>query len=292
MVRLLRMRRSRRNSMTLTSTISAGWRKKLAITVFLAASFVRPARAQGPALQGGATQIPSAPDAPELMSRTDLRIGAAALATSDQRFKWDAHFGGDIDIVDYVAGRVRIVADYEAVLGDQFRPFDPNQGNYVLEPSASFRVRGFEIVGVFHHESRHLSDRIKRFSIDWNVLGGRLLRRAEIAQTTIEIEAGLGSVVHHAFTDYKWIGDGDVLVRRRLSERVAVYARGTVVVYGVDGTIPRDNQTAGRGEIGVRLTGHAGVIEVFAGGERSVDAYPLDRAPEQWPFAGFRLVNR
>jgi hypothetical protein len=31
---------------------------------------------------------------------------------------------------------------------------------------------------------------------------------------------------------------------------------------------------------------------VFAGYEHRVDAYPLQRAAEQWAFAGVRLVSR
>ena len=121
------------------------------------------------------------------------------------------------------------------------------------------------------------------------MLGGRLLKRADLGTTTLEIEAG---VVKHTFTDYKWVGDADVLVRRRLNDRVAVYARGDVVVYGVDGTVPRGNQTGGRGELGVRLTGPAGAVELFAGAERMVDAYPIGRFPEEWPLAGLRLISR
>jgi hypothetical protein len=266
------------------------WRA--AIAACLAVALVQPARAQGPAVEGGTTQIPPAPAAPEFMSRTDLRLAASALSTNDHRFKWDAHFGGDVDVFDYVSGRLRVVADYQAMLGNEFRPFDLNQGNYILEPSASLRVEGFEIAGVLHHESRHLSDRFKGFSIDWDVLGGRVLKRADIGTTTVEVEAGFGGVVKHAFTDYIWVGDVDVLVRHCLSDRLAVYARGSGVVYGVDGTVPRNNQTGGRAEIGVQLRGPAGAIELFAGGERMVDAYPLDRVSEGWPFAGFRLISR
>ena len=193
------------------------WRT--AIAACLVVALAHPARAQGPALQGGTTQIVPAAAAPEFMSRTDLRLGAAALSTDDQRFKWDAHFGGDVDVFDYVSGRVRMVADYQAMLGNEFRPFDPNQGNYILEPSASLRVGGFEVAGVFHHESRHLSDRVKKFSIDWNVLGGRVLKRADTERMTLEVEAGFGGVVKHTFTDDKWVGDTDVLVRRQLGDR-------------------------------------------------------------------------
>jgi len=139
------------------------WR--VTIAACLAIGLACPAGAQGPALEGGTSQVPPAPAAPEFISRTDLRIAAAALSTGDQRFKWDGHFGGDVDVVDYVSGRLRVVADYQAMLGDELRPFDPNQGNYVLESSASLRIRGVEVAGVFHHESRHLSDRSKKFSI-------------------------------------------------------------------------------------------------------------------------------
>ena len=133
---------------------------------------------------------------------------------------------------------------------------------------------------------------MSRFSIDWNVLGGRVLKRADTETTTLEVEAGFGGIVRHTFTDYKWVADADVLVRRRLSNRVAIYVRGSAVVYGVDSTIARDNQTGGRGEIGVRLTGPAGAVELFAGAERVVDAYPLDRVSQDWPFAGIRLISR
>ena len=93
------------------------------------------------------------------MSRYDFHLSAAAVAVNDPRFSWETHFGGDIDVADYVVGRSSILVDYEAVLGDEFRAFDPNQGNYTLEASSSARVGDTEIAGVFHHVSRHLSDR-------------------------------------------------------------------------------------------------------------------------------------
>ena len=36
---------------------------------------------------------------------------------------------------------MNVLVDYEAMLGSEFRPFDPNQGNYTLEASASVRRR-------------------------------------------------------------------------------------------------------------------------------------------------------
>src|SRR3954468_7733869 len=77
--------------------------------------------------------VAPAPAAPDFMSRYDFHLSAAALAVNDPRFSWETHFGGDIDLPDYVVGRSSILVDYEAVLGDEFRAFDPNQGNYTLE---------------------------------------------------------------------------------------------------------------------------------------------------------------
>src|SRR5205807_2455069 len=77
------------------------------------------------------------PATPEFLSRYDFHLSAAALLVStptpapavpDQRFSWDTHFGGSFDVVDYLVGRTAVMIDYQAVLGDEFRPFDPNQG--------------------------------------------------------------------------------------------------------------------------------------------------------------------
>ena len=112
------------------------------------------------------------------MSRTDFHLNAAWLGTqvgetsgdetpageppADKRFAWDTFWGGSIDFIDYVNGRIGIVIDYEAVLGREFQLFDPNQGNYTLEASSSARIDDDnEVVALFHHVSRHLSDRTK-----------------------------------------------------------------------------------------------------------------------------------
>jgi len=59
----------------------------------------------------------------------------------------DTHFGGSVDLVDYVGGRAGVLIDFQAVLGSEYRPFDPNQGNYTLEAFASARRGSTEIVG-------------------------------------------------------------------------------------------------------------------------------------------------
>ena len=248
-----------------------------------------------------AAQVPQpvfvpAPPAPEFLSRYDFHMSVYELIGSDdpaERFSWDSHFGGSFDIVDYVVGRASVKVDYEAVLGSEFRPFDPNQANYTLEPSLSVRIGETELAAVFHHLSRHLSDRPKHFAIAWNMWGGRLLRRTTVRSVTIDGALDVGRVVQHSFVDYTWITDADVLVRRPVSPRLGVFAHGSAQVFRVDGTIPnRGTQFGALVEAGLRVTGRGGALEAFAGFERRVDAYPLDRVPQKWVLAGFRLLSR
>ena len=53
---------------------------------------------------------------------------------------WDTNFGGEIDVIDYRTGRAIFAANYQAILGDEFRPFDPNQGNYIIGVGVTARV--------------------------------------------------------------------------------------------------------------------------------------------------------
>src|SRR5687768_2088381 len=71
----------------------------------------------------------------EFLPRYAFHVSMEYLASDERRFEWDAHWGGDLDIVDYGYGRFNFVADYQTILGDEFREFDPNQGNYILEGS-------------------------------------------------------------------------------------------------------------------------------------------------------------
>jgi hypothetical protein len=81
-----------------------------------------------------------------------------------------------------VLGRTSLIIDYEALIGDEFRLFDPNQAIYTrLEVSSSVRVGDdSEVAGVFHHVSRHLSDRANRQAVARNAAGARWLKRTRV----------------------------------------------------------------------------------------------------------------
>ena len=235
------------------------------------------------------------PDHPDFLSRADFQLSASRIAgIDDQRFSWDTHWGGSLDVVDYVHGRTGIYVDYEAMLGSEFRPFDPYQGNYTLEAFGSGRVNdSTELMGIFHHVSRHISDRPKRFAIAWNVLGGRVLHKFSLGSATLDVDLEGGKVVQHSYVDYSWIGELHILAKRPVNDRVAVYGRAAGQLYKVNGERPeRSTQRGGFVEAGVRLKGGAGVMELFVAGERRVDADQLDFQPKQWALAGFRLLSR
>ena len=246
-----------------------------------------PAAAQQP--------LASPPASPQFLSHYDFHLSAAALANDDQRFSWDTHFGGDIDVVDYVHGRTATVIDYEAVLGNELRPFDPNQGNYILELSTSYRIKRTEVAAIFHHVSRHLSDRPKVIPVAWNILGVRVLRQAALKKATIDMVADFGGTTQKVNVDYRWSSNVDVTVRRQVHRHAAVFTSASGHLMSV---IPqpaftvRHTQTGGVVEGGFRFIGEAGVGELFVGYEHRFDAYPLGFVPEQWFMVGFRVLRR
>jgi hypothetical protein len=218
---------------------------------------------------------------------------ASKLAIDDKQFGWDTHFGGDLDVIDYVKGRLVLIADYEAVIGSEFRGIDPNQGNYTLEPSLSWRLHAGEVALTYHHVSRHLGDRAKTFAIDWNILGGRFMRRVAIGGATADIAVGAGRFVEHSHVDYRWTANGDLLIRRPLSGRVGAFVRGTGETFGVDaGVFHRGRQSGGKLEAGVKIAGAGGALELFGGVEQRVDANPLVNQPRHWALIGFRFLSQ
>jgi hypothetical protein len=250
--------------------------------------------------------IAEPPAGAEFFSRSDFHLNAAWLGAStvtpstnltaeQQRFVWDTFWGGSVDVLDYVDGRLAVIIDYEAVLGSEFQPFDPNQGNYTLEGSGSARLGpNAELVGIFHHVSRHLSDRAKsHLPVAYNELGARYLQRVGVGGSTVDVDLEGGRTVERAYVDYTWLADLNVLARTPLTPRLGLFAHVAGHLVGVDASVAhRDRQSGGMFEAGVRINGRGGAMELFAGAEKRLDAYPLDRQPEHWFLAGFRLLSR
>ena len=266
------------------------------------ASFVRRAAIAaclvlGASVDGTAQQalgiVTDPPANGQFFSRFDFNMSAAKLGHPDPRFSWDTHWAGDFDFFDFVKGRISFLTDYQALLGNEFRAFDPYQSSYTLEAAGSYRYGKTEFVGVLNHVSRHLGDRARRVAVAENSLGPRVMRRFTDGPTTIDVRGDVRKVIARAYVDYTWISNIDVTLRSDLNPRLGLYARGFGQTIAVDKTIAgRDRQSGGRLEAGLRVAGTGGSIELFFGAERVVDADQLDRTARNWAFAGFRLLGK
>ena len=211
-------------------------------------------------------QTPETPDAPRpgihFLPRSAFHLTAEHLSGDDERFVWDTNFGGDLDLVDYGYGRLNFAANYQAILGEQFRPFDPTQGNYILAGELTGRSHGVEVGGVFFHQSRHLSDRPKRQPVDWNMLGARVETRSRAGRLNVQLGGDVRGVVQKSFVDYRWEIAPDGRMEFAVREAVSVVVSGNLRWLGTDGSQGRGTQTGARGEGGVRLTGSAAAMEL------------------------------
>jgi len=134
------------------------------------------------------------------LPQSEFGMSAEYLGGSDDdRFRWDANFGGELDLVDYTRGRMIFLANYEAILGEELQVFDPNQGNYTLQGALTARLKQVEAAVVFHHVSRHLGDREKTQPVDWNMFGGRVNHAFLVNGTYVDLKGDLRWVVERSF---------------------------------------------------------------------------------------------
>jgi hypothetical protein len=228
----------------------------------------------------------------QFFPRYDFHLGAEHLSQSDPRFVWDTNFGGEMDFVDYGRGRATFAGNYEAVLGREFRSFDPNQGNYLLDTSLSARAHGYEFAALLHHTSRHLSDRFKRIPVAWNMLGVTVGHDIHQGRLTVRSRAEMLGAIRKSNVDYNWESNAGADARFDLRRHISIISGGNARFVGVDGTGGRGTQKGGRLEGGLRFEGERGAIELVLAAERRIDAYPLDVSSLSWVSAGFRFVSR
>src|SRR5262245_35705991 len=200
------------------------------LIVIVLSAVATPARADDDDAQ------PTPPLQIHFIPRYDFHLSADHLSTSDARFVWDTNFGGEVDFVDYGIGRATFTGNFESVLGNQFRKFDPNQGNYLLDTALSWRARGTEVPALFHHTSPHLSDRFKRAPVAWNMLGTRVQHDVVARGVAIHLKGDLlGSLVKNN-VDYNWEANGDVHVTVPLRAAMSFITSGRLQLLGVDAT--------------------------------------------------------
>lgn len=256
------------------------------VAVFLLLVCASRATAQVPPASSGAS--------PAFFTRADFSLSWEWLQTSDPRFTWDSHVGVDLDLFAYRAARLNLTADYEAVLGSERRAFEINHENYRIEASGAYVVHSIEVAGVFHHSSRHLSDRANSAVIAWNIAVLRAGRQIAVGKAILNAQLEVGHVLQHTYVDYAWTSGLRLAIRRPLNQRAALFAAGAGGLIGVDPKkAGRTERLCGaRLETGVRIRGQTADVEFFASYERRIDAYPIDRVRVRWSGIGFRFLSR
>ncbi len=249
-----------------------------------------------PAVAAPQTEGPDAAPLPAgtaFLANYRFHLEAVRLIADGVAFDWTAEFGGDVDLVDFGRGRLNGLAAFEAILGHERGPFDPTQGNYTLALTLVWRVRGSEVGAVFHHVSRHLSDRAKAFPVDWNMLGVAAQRRVARGPIRLETATHLLVATKRSFVDYRTEVGARAVATQPLGGRTTLFAGGELTVRSVTRRIfDRGALVGGRFESGVRLAGARAGLDLFTAVERRIDADPLDLRARTWALVGFRIVNR
>lgn len=245
-----------------------------------------------PALaQASAPAAEAPPERVVFLPRYSFHLGAEHIRDRDPRYVWDANYGGELDLLDFGNGRTTLYANYETVLGEEPRIFDPNQGNYILGGVMTFRVSGIEIGGGFHHESRHLSDRAKDFPIDWNMIGAHIAAAGKRGRAEMSATGDARYAIRVSYVDYDWEIASDARIAYRVTPRTSLIASGRVDLLGTEAS-SRSTQTGARVEGGMRVSGDRAAVELFLACERRIDPYPLEFSTASWFSLGFRVTSR
>jgi hypothetical protein len=224
------------------------------------------------------------------LTRGAFSASLAAIETADPRFSSVERSRADIDLGGYPKGRINLFFDGELVLGSERRRFDLNQGNVIVETSASYRIGSLELTGVLHHESRHVVDRPSDRVPAWHTIGARATQAYVIGPSALAVTVDYGHVLQSTFVDYRWTSQLTLRYDRRIADAAHLFAIGSGGLVGVNELIAnRDTQVGARFEAGVRLPGAHAAADLFSAYERRVDGYPTSRQPSSWFEIGFRL---
>jgi len=239
----------------------------------------------------------SRPTSPEVGFLTSYRfhLNALRLLSSDETFVWDTDIGADLDLFDFRSIRGNVLTVFEGIVGEEIRPIDPNQVNYIIDLSVWWRPgeKLGELGATFHHVSRHLSDRDKTLAIAWNLLGLQYVYRSQFGRWDLDFGGRGLWKLQRSFVDYAGEIGGYVDLAHPLAQRVSLMFGGEVTVVPVTQVLRnRDTLMGSKIEAGLRFHGGRGVGELFVARERRIDADPFDVNPTTFTMVGFRFLSR
>ena len=240
--------------------------------------------------------VQAPPDNPEgavvWLPTYHFHLNMAHLSHDSPRYNWDANYGGELGIVAVGRTQLTFVANYQAVLGEEFHPFDPNQGNYTIDGVISTRVKGLYVAGLFHHLSRHLADRPKRPPVDWNMFGGRVGAMFTRNRTDVEARVDLLGAILKTNVDYNVEMHAGVRVHQRVYGTFGLIGSAMLREIKTNGVGNRGTQTGGRADGGFRISGKAATVELYLAIEKVIDPYPTEFGTMRYASVGMRLLTR
>ena len=219
-------------------------------------------------------------------------VSLEKLGSDDSRFQWDFDIGADVDVLRAGRARVNLFVNYEAVLGEQLQRFDPIFNNYAIDVTGGAETGAVELAVRFHHLSRHLGDRQKRFGIAWNAVGPQVAWRLDREALDVQVRGWVLAVYNRYYVDHTTEAGADVIAEHVFSPHWAVVWRGSVLVMGVQESPRRGTQAGGRLEGALQVRGGRAQVEVYAAVDRRIDADPIEALPVTWALAGLRLTTR
>lgn len=238
----------------------------------------------------------SRPTPPALGFFTSYRFSLEAMraVNGGDAFVWDAEVGADLDVFDFGFARGNVLTLFESIVGNEFRPIDPNLINYTIDLSVFWRPgEGLGELGpVLHHVSRHRSDRSKEAAIAWNLLGLQYVNAKRFGIWDVDMGARGLWKLQRSFVDYAGEFGGYAGITRPLHRWVSIIARGEATAIPVVHSLRnRSTQFGSKVELGLRFNGLRGVGEVFVVRERRIDTDPLDLFPRTFTLLGFRFLS-
>jgi hypothetical protein len=206
-----------------------------------------------------------------------LRMMGARYAPADRDFQWDTWVGGELGLVRWLDTTFVADVEVETILGNELRAFDANQANYHLE-GALKRPWGPRTVELFfNHVSRHLEDRPKAQTVDWNILGLRLSGPLGRTPFPTRFLVSAGPTTRSSLVEYRFEAvvrlEADLVAKPWGAFYLSATARGVKTESKPE--LPRDGFVDVNVEGGVRIRRGQRSMHVFAAYERRNDVYPL-----------------
>jgi hypothetical protein len=220
------------------------------------------------------------------------RLEAARYSPAEAEFAWVGWIGATVDVVEKGKWAAYFNPDVETILGHRVRSFEAVQANYSLEVGVRREVGRGRISPFFHHVSRHVQDREKSQTVDWNFIGARFDSPWPMRWNRRGgFEASVGVATLASAVEYNWEArlSGDIDLLGKNDRALFVLADVRHVGAAATPDFPRDQLTDLRAEVGFRRWQEQSHMDLFVAYERRNDALITRALVASRALIGFRI---